>query len=1033
MLPRKINMDFMDFLNEEEDVITSEEEELEVPVFVSPAEVEVPVRISPDDLPPPGASPARFCGDPIIPIYEKTHQPKTTKDVVQIIGSGIPGHKSAKLVPSQPKGNVSFMIDTSYLQHWKDVLSDDLGVWDPNGTKTAFFTRGFHADGTMKVTSVGSIEEAELVAKRYLYVYSTERAYKRVVVKVESKTSPPSDTLQIMPHIFLQYYFEGGVVKEIIVQPHGNSKSGQPFVRTKESTRMKIKDAVSNSGGRTKSKSIVSNLVKEKGGHIKVKSPSDVPRNRMQVSNCRRLGESKPDDDLVTLILKCKEQSVSPEQAYIREVGAAPETFVFLANNWQLNDIMRFCTDKDNCSILGVDMTFNIGAFYVTITVYRHTLLRSRKYGVEPAMIGPILLHQGKSYESYFPLPSLMVKYCPELNELQAVGTDCEKALINAVIVIFQKALHLLCDLHMKDNIDEKMREYQLDPSLCVEIRQKIFGKKVGHSKVPGLVDCQDELEIDQKINETLSLLSQWAVADGFITYFLAKCELIRRTMATDVRARAGLGNPPEMYRQQANESINRVVKRDLDGTLSLPQCAEHLQNLVQAQQEEVLLAMIGASSEYVLKPEYVAAVGCKQIDFYQMNEIQRSKFIKKFNNVKPKSRSILPEPSFIWDEIELPVSNPVVNVPTILGIDDNEVITGKITHIPMDVLDKMLDKAARLREDETAIIRSPSHEIQYFVKSTSNPDSPHLVKIGTQKKVQDCTITCDSSCQSFAGFKICSHTLAVAAKTGSLLQFIDHASQQKSANLLAITNVGMAAGRGRKPKAINKRKYGPASKKKSTKKACLVNCSQSISTSPMGNTGSAEARFVNSSQTISSPPALTGSNHAPCIDTDLLGASNPRQLITPLSKSDRNQLFKKLVIPEQPVVTIGRGQLGPKPPLPEPQNQAYQLLKRKGNISVCNGCGNKFNKNQQALHVIGRTEFDWYIKVDLVNQLKYYKVGGAKNLYYHLSQKCLLDRRPQFDVTSVVIKSDAEVPTGVLDEVSVQFPHISVVETITK
>ena len=725
---------------------------------------------------------------------------------------------------------------------------------------------------------------------------------------------------------------------------------------------------------------------------------------------------------------------MSPEQAYIREVGAAPETFVFLANNWQLNDIMRFCTDKDNCSILGVDVTFNIGPFYVTITVYRHTLLRSTQYGVEPAMIGPILLHQGKSYESYFPLPSLMVKYCPKLKELQAIGTDCEKALINAVVSVFQMALHLLCDLHMKDNIDEKMREYQLDPSLCVEIRQKIFGKKIGHSKVPGMVDCRDETEIDQKINEALSFLYERQVANGFITYFLAKCELIRRTMAADVRARAGLGNPPELYRQQANESINRVVKRDLLGKLSLSQCAEHLQNLVQAQQEEVLSAMMNASSEYVLKPEYAAA-GCKQIEFYQMNDIQRSKFIKQFNNVKPKSRSILPQPSFTWDETELPVvSNPVDNVPAILGIDDYEVITGKIKHVPKDVLEKMLEKAARLRQDETAIIRSPSHEIQFFVKSTSTPDSPHLVHVkhGTQKKVQDCTITCDSSCQSYAGFKICSHTLAVAAKTGSLLQFINNASLQTSANLLAITNVGMAAGRGKKPKAINKRKYGPATKKKSTKKPCVVTCSQMISTSSMGTNGSTEARFVNSSHTISSPPASKVSNPPPCTDMDLTVVSNPRQLIKPLSKAEKDELFKKLVIMEQPVLQVGRGQLGPKPALPEPQNQPYQILQRKGNIASCNGCDQKFDKNIQALYILGRTEFDWYIKVDLVKQLKYYKVGGAKNLYYHLSQKCLVDRRPQLNVTSVVIKSDTKLPTGVLDELSVQFPHISV-ENITK
>ena len=59
---------------------------------------------------------------------------------------------------------------------------------------------------------------------------------------------------------------------------------------------------------------------------------------------------------------------------------------------------------------------------------------------------------------------------------------------------------------------------------------------------------------------------------------------------------------------------------------------------------------------------------------------------------MEPKSRSILAELSFIRDEIELlVVSNPVVNVPATHRIDDNEIITGKITHVPMNVLDKMV------------------------------------------------------------------------------------------------------------------------------------------------------------------------------------------------------------------------------------------------------------------------------------------------------------------------------------------------------
>ena len=85
----------------------------------------------------------------------------------------------------------------------------------------------------------------------------------------------------------------------------------------------------------------------------------------------------------------------------------------------------------------------------------------SMQYGVEPTMIGPVLLHQGKSYESYFPLPSLIVKYCPELKNLQAVGTDCKKALISVLTEIFSETLHL-CDFHMKDNIHLKLKECKI-------------------------------------------------------------------------------------------------------------------------------------------------------------------------------------------------------------------------------------------------------------------------------------------------------------------------------------------------------------------------------------------------------------------------------------------------------------------------------------------------------------------------------------------------------------------------------------------
>lgn len=167
---------------------------------------------------------------------------------------------------------------------------------------------------------------------------------------------------------------------------------------------------------RCKSKTIFSHMVEERGGVTKIKSPADVPRDRTQISNFHKNSELKENDDLTTVILLSKEE-FKMRDPFIREVIAAPELKIFLCNNQQLSDIRRFCCNPNNAGILGVDMTFNCGEFYVTITVYRHKMLVT-DHGNEPCFIGPVLIHQSKSFESYFGLPSLMVKYSPELKNL---------------------------------------------------------------------------------------------------------------------------------------------------------------------------------------------------------------------------------------------------------------------------------------------------------------------------------------------------------------------------------------------------------------------------------------------------------------------------------------------------------------------------------------------------------------------------------------------------------------------------------------
>lgn len=67
----------------------------------------------------------------------------------------------------------------------------------------------------------------------------------------------------------------------------------------------------------------------------------------------------------------------------------------------QLKDLERFCCNESHFSILGVDATFNLGDFLVTITTYRQLLLEEQATGNPPVMIGPALVHQRKRTETY--------------------------------------------------------------------------------------------------------------------------------------------------------------------------------------------------------------------------------------------------------------------------------------------------------------------------------------------------------------------------------------------------------------------------------------------------------------------------------------------------------------------------------------------------------------------------------------------------------------------------------------------------------
>ena len=240
--------------------------------------------------------------------------------------------------------------------------------------------------------------------------------------------------------------------------------------------------------------------------------------------------------------------------------------------------------------MLGVDPTFNICDYNVTITTYRYPLPLIKNYDIHPIMLGPIQIHTNKSFESYFTLPSTLIRLRPSYTSLKAFGTDGELNVYSAFKSCFSKAQHLLCWIHAKENIENKLSKLQVkDKNIYME---EIFGKTSGNITLKGLLDCFEENEF---LSEWKNLEEKWKKRGVEVYQFLkylteTKKDLMKSSMIASVRKRCGLGDPPKQYDQNANEAMISVVKKAKGkGIISVKETIKLLH-----QEEKLKMSLIG-------------------------------------------------------------------------------------------------------------------------------------------------------------------------------------------------------------------------------------------------------------------------------------------------------------------------------------------------------------------------------------------------------------------------------------------------------
>ncbi len=186
-------------------------------------------------------------------------------------------------------------------------------------------------------------------------------------------------------------------------------------------------------------------------------SASALPRNERQARYIKSKSKELCKTDPVSALLVMQHEEKTP---FIRSVTVDKNSpVIVLFTDEQIKEIRKFCCNEEGRnSPFCVDMTFNLGNFYVVVTTYRHLQLQTKRCGKELVILGPVMMCMKKSRATYQSLSQKIAAYCPEIkHQLKAYETDAESPLRPALEFEFPFALGFICRTHIVRNLEHKI------------------------------------------------------------------------------------------------------------------------------------------------------------------------------------------------------------------------------------------------------------------------------------------------------------------------------------------------------------------------------------------------------------------------------------------------------------------------------------------------------------------------------------------------------------------------------------------------
>ena len=636
-------------------------------------------------------------------------------------------------VPSGIQDNATFILNLGALGSRKDLYSDDNGSWVMTGCKTKFYIAVKDEEGkVVELEKVNNEASSDVAVRRRTYMCSSCSSYHKTIVSIEFV----KDIAKWFPLVLLDYHFDGKPTK-FKVTKHGNrTSSNMPHIRTKESTKVKTAEKAEQFGP----KRALFLARKEAGGICGVESISSLPRNKKQVEYLARKPAERASKDPLASVLELQKTTFP---GFIREVVCNDLPTVMLFTDRQLNNIVKFCghNKADQVSELGVDVTFQLGPFYLLTTTFKNTVLRVKGANNHPSFLGPVMICMTKEETTYLSFIHCLNREIPGLSEfLHATGTDDERALTNALAAGFRHATPLLCYIHCQRNIKEKCRKLGLSSALVSRICQDLFKARTG------LVwsNCQDEFD-----KNATAVMEEWETLErsekvgppAFAEYFRThKLDDMRSKMAAYVMKDLGLGKKP--YEQNVPESVNDMMK---DWTKFVPQDMDKfivtLYDFVQSFDQEEDLAWFQLSDKWEVCHQFQQHLPKKS--HAEMSPEERKSVLQKINKVcldpvaykRCRNFKITPFSS------------------TASGLSAGQSVCDINNLAPLSALtSQSLRKSQGILHNEQ--FRKAFQDRVYFVDSGG--PLPHRVQCLKSGK-------CSCDCHFFGRNNICHHCLAVA------------------------------------------------------------------------------------------------------------------------------------------------------------------------------------------------------------------------------------------------------------------------------